>query len=114
MGYPTSKVHRRSRRNLGRGQHTQLPAAAVVLTPSTSTVVLVFDQPMIVFGDIDLNLTKSPGPPPTLSSQVVVSPTQVNQTYSGTVVGCGFTISGINVRARTLQGGGVAEQSGIF
>lgn len=112
--FPTPKVHRPSRRKLARGQYPQLPAAQVTVTPATAVVTLDFDQPMIVSGVIDLNLARVSPAPPALLSQVVVSTTQVVQTYASTVVGCDWEITGVGVPARTFQGGSVAASAGTF
>ena len=54
--YPGAKVHRVSRRKLGRGQHVQLPSATVTAAAVTTTVTLTFSQSVVVGGPIPLVL----------------------------------------------------------
>lgn len=110
--FPGSKVHRTSRRNLGRGQSVQRPAAVATPVATVAQVVITFNVPMVVYGNIDLSLGGAT--PPTLLTQTVLSPTAVLQVYSSTVVTHTWSITGLNVKARTFQGGGVAPASGTF
>ena len=52
--YPTPKVHRRSRRKLGRGQYPAIPAALPTVTAAASTVTVTYDPPVIVSGPVGL------------------------------------------------------------
>jgi hypothetical protein len=110
--YPGAKVHRPSRRKLPRGQHTQAPSAIATLTPSGSNVTIAFDQPVVVYGNLDLNL--GGGTVPTLVSQTVLSTTAVLQVYSGAVATHTWAISGVNTKVRTYLGGSVAPAAGTF
>jgi hypothetical protein len=107
--YPGAKVHRSSRRKLGRGQHTQLPVASVTAAASTTTVTLTFSVPVVVSGTIPLNL----GTPETLVSQAQTSPTTVVQHYASSVVGSTWAILS-SAPVATFQGGGLASASGTF
>lgn len=76
--FPSSKVHRPSRRKLGRGQHAQVPPVACTPTFSTTTITLTFATPVIVSGTIPLTVLGGS----TFVSQAVSSPTVVTQTWS--------------------------------
>lgn len=108
--YPTNKVHRVSRRRLGRGQHVQIPAASVTATASTTTVTLTFSVPVVVNGAIPFTL----GTPQDLVSQVQVSPTVVHLVFPLTVVGSTWSIPGGGAAVQTFQGGSLAAASGTF
>lgn len=108
--FPGPKVHRSSRRQLGRGQSVQVPAAAVVVTDSTITVTFTFNQPVVVSGTIPL--VQDSGE--TLVSQTIVSPTVVHQVYTGTLAGAHWSLAANPATVRTFQGGGVAAASGTF
>ena len=111
--FPTPNVHRRSRRKLGRGQYPQLPSAVALPTEDTADVIIDFDQPVVVFGAVDLHLTRITPAVPALLTQVVMSTTQVVQTYASTVVGCDWAL-GPDAAVRTHAGGGLAAASGTF
>jgi hypothetical protein len=84
------------------------PVAAVAV------VTIDFTVPVVVSGDIDLNLDRAQPAPPALLGQVVVSPTQVKQTYAATVVGCDWSFDGSGADVRPVMGGSVAAASGTF
>ncbi len=107
--YPSSKVHRPSRRRLGRGQSHQVAAAVVTASAATVTVTLTFDRPVVVSGPIDLHVQDG-GP---LVSQVQDTPTQVTQVYTGTQAGNTWHIDE-GAPVRTFQGGALAPASGTF
>lgn len=107
--FPSSKVHRRSRRSLSRGQHVQVPAVTVTPVAITTTVVFTFSQPVVVSGHIDLHLSPSVA----LVSQVQNSPTAVTQVYAATVVGSTWSV-GPTEPVATFQGGALAAASGTF
>lgn len=113
-GFPTPKVHRPSRRKLGRGQYPQISAGQVVAVPSASTIVLTFSEPVVVSGIIDLHLAITPGPAPAFASQDVLSTTSVRLTYGGAVAGCDYSFTGESEPVRTYAGGGVAPIAGTF
>lgn len=52
--FPTAKVHRVSRRNLGRGQHVQLPLVTCAVTSAADHATLTFSQPVVINGSLDL------------------------------------------------------------
>ena len=107
--FPGSKVHRVSRRKLGRGQHVPRPVVTVTAAAATVTVTLTFSMPVIVSGTIKLNLSGSQ----TLVSQTITSSTVVTQVYSATVVGDTWSISS-GAPVATYQGGTLAPASGTF
>lgn len=111
--FPTGNVHRRSRRKLGRGQYPVLPSVTAALTDDVTDVTIDFDQPVIVSGPIDLHLTRITPAVPALLTQVVVSTTQVLQTYASTVVGCDYAV-GPEAPVKSHAGGGLAVAVGTF
>lgn len=108
--YPGSKVHRPSRRNLGRGQHVQLPSADVVVTSAMATATLTFSVPIIANGSIPLNVTGGL----TLVSQEQTAPNVVVQVYSGALSGEDYSYPGNDQTVRTFQGGGCNPAAGTF
>lgn len=110
--YPTSKVHRVSRRKLGKNQYPTNNGVGVALTAATTTLTLTFNRPVIVTGTIPVVVTT--GTVPTFVSQAVVSPTVVTQTYSATLVGHTVTVPGGAANVSTYQGGQVIGQSATF
>jgi len=108
--YPGANVHRRSRRKLGRAQYPQLEAATMAPVDTVAEVVITFSVPVIVSGDIDLQLD----PPVPLLTQVVTSPTVVTQTYGATVTGSDWVFAGGTGNVRTREGGAVAPAAGSF
>jgi hypothetical protein len=109
MAFPGSKVHRASRRKLGRGQHTQYPIATCAVTSNASTVTLTFSQAVVVSGTIRVTISGGV----TVTAQVVTSTTVVTLTCSGAVAAKTYAIDFTGVVA-TYQGGGIAPVSGTF
>jgi hypothetical protein len=107
--FPSSKVHRRSRRSLSRGQHVQVPGVTGTPVATTTTVVFTFSAPVVVSGTIPLHLSGSHP----LVSQVQNSPTEVTQVYSATVVGDTWSLDS-SAPVATFQGGALAPASGTF
>lgn len=108
--YPGAKVHRVSRRKLGRGQSVPVPAANVTATAATTTVTLVFDKPVVVSGVIPLVIATNPA----FVSQTVVDSTHVTQTYATSCAAKAWSVAGGIPQVRTFQGGGLAAASGTF
>ena len=108
--YPSAKVHRPSRRKLGRGQHTQLPQANLVVTDTADTATLTFDRPVIVNGVIPLNVTGGV----TLTTQTIVSQTVVHQLYSGPLTTLQYSFPANDPSVANMQGGGCAGAAGTF
>lgn len=107
--FPGSKVHRPSRRKLGRGQHTQVPAAVITPSVVTSTVTLTFNVPVVVSGTIPT--VSNTG---TFVSQNVVSPTVVTQLWSTTQAAATFSLAANVPQITTTQGGGNVAFSTVF
>jgi hypothetical protein len=100
--YPTAKVHRVSRRHLGRGQSANQSAVSVVLTnPSADVITMTFAKPVTVSGTIPL--TSSAG---AFVSQTVVSSTVVQQTWTVSQAAATVTLPGNAANVATYQGGG--------
>lgn len=108
--YPGAKVHRPSRRKLGRGQHTQLPPATAVVTSTSDTATITFSVPVIVNGTISMNVSGGL----TLVSQTQVSPTVVTQLFSGPLTTLTYSIAANDPSISTYQGGGFAGVAGTF
>jgi hypothetical protein len=107
--FPTAKVHRVSRRKLGKGQHVQLPPVTITATASTTTITLTFSQPVVVAGIIPL--VSNTG---TFVSQTVVSQTVVQQVWSTSQAAATWSIAGGVPQIATFQGGGNAPAGGTF
>lgn len=113
MAFPTAKVHRVSRRRLGRGQQSvasQGNSVAVAMTDAVAVLTLTFAKPVIVSGTIPVTVAGGP----TFVSQTVVSPTVVTQTWSATLVGHLVTLPGNAANVATYQGGGTIGTSATF
>jgi hypothetical protein len=110
MAYPGAKVHRVSRRKLGRGQYPPSLGTTVALTSSgTTNVTMTFARPVVVTGTIPTTVATL-----TLVSQTVVSPTVVTQVWSGNVTTHLGTFPSNAANVTTQQGGGVAGTSVTF
>lgn len=112
MGFPTSKVHRTSRRKLGRGQYPPSPPASIVTTTVTSTgttnVTLTFSAAVVPPTAPPITVTGL-----TLSTQVIVSPTQITYVASSNVAGLAYNLpTGAILPAS--GGGTVAGAAGTF
>ena len=107
--YPGPKVHRPSRRKLGRGQYTQQPAVDVEITGSGSVATLTFSSPVVVNGDIPLSVDTR-----TFVSQEVTSSTTVEITVSGAVTGLDYDLPANLPQIKTFQGGTNNGVSGTF
>lgn len=107
--FPSPKVKRPSRRKLGRGQHTPRPQVTATPVATTDTVVVTFSVPVVVNGNLNLNIAGK-----TLVSQTVDTPTQLTQVYSASVATDAWSIDGTDPSITTFQGGGLAAASGTF
>lgn len=108
--YPGPKVHRPSRRKLGRGQFPAALGVAVAVTSTgTTNVTLTFARPVVVTGTINNTVATK-----TLVSQTVVSPTVVTQVWSGNVTGLAFTVPANANNVMSQQGGAVLGATGTF
>jgi hypothetical protein len=101
MGFPNAKVHRRSRRKLGRGQIKPLPQVTVTPTDSGSTVILTFNLPVVINGSLDIKPSGL-----TFVGQVQTSQTVWTLTYSGATTGKTYTgIPAGSPVIQSMQGG---------
>lgn len=109
-GYPGPKVHRPSRRKLGKGQYPTTNGVAVVVTSTgTTNVTLTFARPVVVTGTINDTVATR-----TLVSQTIVSPTVVTQVWSAAVTGLAYVVPGGAANVATYQGGQVLGAAGTF
>lgn len=108
--YPTGKIHRPSRRKLGRGQYPGAAGCTVAITDTGSVATLTFTKPVVVQGTIPLGVSGGP----TFISQAIVSPTVVTQTFSAALTTHPYTLTPNPANVSTYQGGGVAGTAGTF
>lgn len=108
--FPGAKVHRTSRRKLGRGQHVQPPAAVASLVGADDVVTITFNVPVVVNGLIPLSIAGISGVP----VQAVVDAQTVTQTYGESVAGNAWVLPGGGQSVFTFQGGTLAPASGTF
>lgn len=110
MAYPGPKVHRPSRRKLGRGQYPTQAAATVAITVVSADVAgVTFNEPMVISGPITLNVAGK-----TVVSQAIISSTLVQITYNGALTGLAWTFPSLQPNVATPQGGGVNNAAGTF
>ena len=109
--YPGAKVHRVSRRHLGRGQSAQQAntVTCVLTNPSADVITMTFSKPVVVSGVIPLTSTV-----PAFVSQTIVSSTVVQQTWSASQAAATVTLPGNAANVATYQGGGVVGTSVTF
>lgn len=112
MAFPGPKVHRVSRRKLGRGQMTSPVVAMVTPTAATDVATLVFSQPVI---------WSMPGTVPTFFtctgiaavSAVQTSSTQIAITFAASVAAAAYKFVQ-DVTITQANGGAIAPASGTF
>jgi len=109
MSFPGPKVHRASRRKLGRGQYPSVPPATVAVTGTGSTATLTFSQPLAISGTVAFTVATV-----TRVSQTINSPTQVTIVMSGALAGHAWTFPGGQPNLTTAQGGEVTANAGTF
>jgi hypothetical protein len=110
MAFPGPKVHRASRRHLGRGQFPSATGVAVTVTSTgTTNVTLTFARPVVVTGTIPVTVATK-----TFVSQTVVSQTVVTQVWSGNVTGLAYAVPANPATVQTNQGGAVIGTTGTF
>lgn len=110
MAFPTPKVHRPSRRKLGKGQ---FPIAnnftCAVTSTGTTNVTLTFNKPVLIRGNLSNTVTTR-----TLVSQTVVSATVVSQVWSGNVTTLAYAVPSADVNVTNYQGGQLVGTGGTF
>lgn len=109
MAYPNNNVHRRNRRQLGRGQGPFAPVVTTTFTPSGSTVTINFSRPVTIAGNLPLTVASL-----TFVSQSIVSPTQVVVTMSGAVATHAYNLPTPVANVLSYQGGQVLGGAGTF
>lgn len=107
--FPGAGVHRPSRRKLGRGQHTQLPGAAIAVTTTTPTIHVAFSVPVVVRGLLNINVTGL-----TVVSQTIVDSMHVDVLMSGPTTGLTWSYPAGDPNVSTMQGGQESGGSGTF
>lgn len=107
--FPGPKVHRVSRRQLGRGQHVQRAAVTITAAVATETVTLTFSAPVIINGPI--NYFGDAGP---VLVQAQTSPTTVTLTFTATQATATWAIAANDPNIATFQGGSNAAAGGTF
>lgn len=99
--FPGSKVHRESRRKLGRGQTIQQTGAILSATVSTVTVTFTLNRPCVIDGIVPVTTTSG-----AFVSQTILSPTSFQQVFTMTQAAATLTIAQNCGAIRTFQGGG--------
>jgi hypothetical protein len=108
--FPGSKVHRVSRRKLGRGQSVPRPGTTLVVTSASMTATLTFGSPVIVSGPIDLHVSGGLVP----VTQTQTSPTVVTILYGSTLATHTYSFNGATEPVATFQGGQANNAAGTF
>lgn len=110
MAFPGPKVHRVSRRKLGRGQTNAATGVTCTITSSgTTNLTMTFSRPVVVTGTIPTTVATR-----TLVSQTVVSGTVITQAWSGNVTTLAYALPSNAANVKTYQGGMVAGTTGTF
>lgn len=110
MAYPGPKVHRIARRRLGRGQFPAAMGVGVTVTSTgTTNMRMTFARPVVVTGTIPSTVATK-----TIVSQAIVSPTVVDQVWSGNVTGLAYTVPSAANNVKSYQGGDVIGAAGTF
>ena len=109
MAYPGPKVHRVSRRKLGRGQYPPISGTMTTVTTTTPVVHLVFSGPVVVRGLINPGVAGL-----TPVSQTIVSPTAVDVTMSAATTGLAYAFVPSQTTISAANGGAIAPASGTF
>jgi len=110
MSYPSAKVHRPSRRKLGKGQFPTAANPTVSVTSTgTTNATLTFNLPVAVNANIPMTVAGL-----TLVSQTVVSPTVVTQVWSGNVTGLAYSVPSGTPTVSTYSGGQLVGSTGHF
>lgn len=110
MSFPAAKTLRRNRRKLGKWQQTAVPPIIGVLTSPTAAVIrITFDRPVNVTGNLAVTI-----PGRTFVSQSIISPTVIQQTFSGTVTTRTYTWATFDPAISDAFGGRLAGASGTI
>ena len=107
--FPGAKVHRESRRKLGRGQTVQQTPVMITATASTVTVTYTLNRPCVINGIVPTVTSNG-----ALVSQHVTSPTQFEQVFTLTQAAATISIPANCGQIKTFQGGGNSSFSETF
>jgi hypothetical protein len=108
--FPGSKVHRVSRRKLGRGQTVQMARYHVSVINDVTNVIFTFDVPVVVRGPVNINITGGFK----LLDQFLDEDGFLTQVYDGDVTGAQYDIKPENEAIRTYQGATGYGAAGTF
>jgi hypothetical protein len=109
MSYPGPKVHRVSRRKLGRGQHQQVAGTLCSAATTTPNVTVTFASPVVVSGPLEITVGSL-----TIVSQSQTSPTTVVFVMSGPTTGLAYNFPAGQPNVSNMQGGAVGGTAGTF
>jgi hypothetical protein len=106
--YPGAKVHRHSRRNLGRGQTPVVSPVSITVTNSSADVMqIVSSAPVVWQKSIAATAVGA-----TIVSQAVISTTEVQITFSGSIAAAAWTVP--QAAGTSYYGGQTPAASGTF
>jgi hypothetical protein len=108
--FPTSKVHRVSRRKLGRGQSVPVMPVVATITAVGSVAHVAFSSPVVVNGPLPLAVAGGP----TYESQVLSTPSLLLVTFSAALAAKTWVLTGGGDVVLSMQGGVLAPASGTF
>ncbi len=110
MAFPGPKVHRVSRRKVGRGQTAVSATGTVVsVTPTGSNLLIEYSIPVVVRGPIGIAVATR-----TIVSQTALGGTAVAIVLSGAATGLAWSIPANSPNVSTYTGGKIAGASGTF
>jgi hypothetical protein len=106
--YPGSKVHRRDRRKLGRGQVPPVTAPTLTITAHSADVARIVSNVPVVWGDLS-GMTVATL---TYASAAVVDQSTIDVTFSGALSGHAYAVpAGVGT---AYNGGPTPAASGTF
>lgn len=108
--YPTSKVHRVSRRKLGRGQFPPIAPIALTVTSTADTATFTSAVPLVISGTVPVTVAGGP----TFVSQAIVTPYQFTQLFSAALATHTYSIPANAANIRSAQGGVTVGETGTF
>ena len=86
--YPGAKVHRVSRRHLGRGQFPAISAPTIAVTNPSSLILQIVSNVPVVWG----SAIPATAVGATIVSQAIISQTEVQITFSGSIAAAAWTV----------------------
>jgi hypothetical protein len=109
MAYPGPKVHRVSRRKLGRGQYPNSVQVTVTAATTTPNVTLTFSSPVVFRNANGFAISGQ-----TIVSASQTSPTTVEIVMSGTTTSAAYTFNGSSGGISSASGGAINSIAGTF